>query len=156
MRYISILILSLSFISASSAERDIDSITEIAQAYREQKINAGPFGVREEVRKHLFTKGHIIFPDATNLPTSEDINKKWVNAKLLKIAKPTLSIGKSAYVEVAILIDESGSVADTYIIESSNDHLNAAAETAVRTWKFKPASVEDQTRKAVWIIPFIF
>jgi TonB family protein len=156
MRYLLILILCISFPITVIADRDIESIMEIAQAYREQRINTGPFGVREEVRKHLFTKGNIIFPDATNLPTIEDANKKWVNAKLLKVNRPPQSSGKLAYVEIAILIDENGEVVDTYIIESSNDNYNAAAEANARSWKFKPASVDEQIRKTVWIIPFIF
>jgi TonB family protein len=144
------------FSGAAVAERDYDSIMEVAQAYRERRINVGSFGVREEVRKYLFTKGNIIFPDATNLPRSGDIYKKWVDAKLLKFDRPPISVGKLGYVEIAILIDESGSVSDTYVIESSNDKLNQMADTSVRTWKFRPGLLDGKTSKTVWIIPFTF
>lgn len=144
------------FSSAAVAERDYDSIMEVAQAYRERRINTGSFGVREEMRKHLFTKGSIIFPDATNLPTAIDAYKEWVDAKLLRIDQFPLSVGKLGYVEIAILIDENGLVNDTYIIESSNDQLNQLAEKSVRAWKFRPGLLDGKTSKTVWIIPFTF
>jgi TonB family protein len=154
MQNILILIIAFSFTSIAMAERDEESIREVAQAYREQRINTGSFGVRQEVRANLLAQGHTFFPDATNLPTLDDVHKKWTNAKLLKAWPLIPKRGVLGHVEVAILIDENGKVIDTYIIESTDEKFNASAETAVRSWEFKPALLDDKASKTVWIIPF--
>ncbi len=64
--------------------------------------------------------------------------------------------GISGVVAVRVIIDESGSVADCSVSKSSHAEFEQAAISAVKKWKFKPASKDGVAVKASVVIPINF
>mgnify|MGYP002781123951 CR=1 FL=1 len=64
--------------------------------------------------------------------------------------------GISGVVAVRVTIDETGSVAECSVSKSSHAEFEQAAVSAVKNWKFKPASKGGVAVKASVVIPIKF
>jgi len=64
--------------------------------------------------------------------------------------------GISGVVAVRVVIDEKGSVSECSVSKSSHAEFEQAAVSAVKTWKFKPASKGGVAVKASVVIPIKF
>ena len=64
--------------------------------------------------------------------------------------------GISGVVAVRVLIDENGAVAECTVSKSSHAEFEEAAVSAVKTWKFKPASKGGVAVKSSVVIPIKF
>jgi protein TonB len=64
--------------------------------------------------------------------------------------------GVTGIVTVAIVVDEKGSVVSAAINKSSNADFEAPSLDAVKRWKFKPATKDNQAVAAKVIVPLHF
>lgn len=64
--------------------------------------------------------------------------------------------GTSGLVMVKVTIDEQGNVAETNVVKSSNSGFDEAAVTALKKWKFKPASEDGKAIGISVTIPIKF
>jgi iron complex outermembrane recepter protein len=71
---------------------------------------------------------------------------------------PSAALGKQndARVELIVTIDEKGTVVEVEVASSGGAALDAAAEAAVRRWRFTPALRDDRPVKSRIRIPFLF
>jgi TonB family protein len=156
------LFVSLSITGICHAERDLVSIKAIAKANREKLLEPASASDSEERRRQLFADAQIIFPDATNLPTIDDVRRAWVGPKPLKLLRPyypreMMAKGTQGDVEIAYLIDEEGLVVDTFIIESSDEGFNKSLQfNVLHFWRFTPATIDGRPCKSVGIAPIKF
>jgi TonB family protein len=157
-----IVFIGLSMTGKSNAERDLVSIKAIAKANKEKRLESASANDSEERRRQLFVDAQIIFPDATNLPTIDDVRKAWVGPKPLKLRRPNypremMAKGIQGDVEIAYLIDEKGLVIDTFIIESSDEGFNKSLQfNVLHFWRFTPATIDGLPCKSVGIAPITF
>jgi TonB family protein len=102
-----------------------------------------------------------MFPNATNFGGLLDTKKALIQAKTISdsyIFYPeNLKLsGQVGRVDVAILIDETGSVIDSRIFKTENRNLNESALITVEKWKFKPAFLDGSPYKYVQIVSVNF
>jgi hypothetical protein len=113
----------------------------------------------EELQDH-FEVGQAVFPNTINLPAIADAKRKWTPPKYTKGKPPNfpreLIFQLPADLDIAILIDEGGNPIDTFIINSSNEKFNDSVISALRSWQFKPALLDDLPCKSVLIAPIHF
>jgi protein TonB len=64
--------------------------------------------------------------------------------------------GISGVVAVRVVIDETGAVSECSVSKSSHTEFEQAAVSAVKNWKFKPASKDGVAVKASVVIPIKF
>jgi len=153
------LFVSLSITGKLHAERDLASIKAIVKAIREKQFEPDSESGSEERRRQL---AQIIFPEATNLPTIDDVKKVWVGPKPLKLTRPNypremMAKGIQGDVEIAYLIDEKGLVIDTFIIESSDEGFNKSLQfNVLHFWRFTPATIDGRPCKSVGFAPIEF
>lgn len=103
----------------------------------------------------------LLFPNATNFPTNDDLEKDWKSPRIISATtalypRHLIYPPQEGLVEVAVLIDEEGNAADTLIIKSTNNEFNDAAVQTVRKWKFKPSLLDNKPYKSVVNIPVEF
>lgn len=153
------LFVSLSIMGMCHAERDLVSIKAIVKAIREKQLEPASESDSEEMRMQL---AQMIFPDATNLPTIDDVKKVWVGPKPLKLLRPNypremMAKAVQGDVEIAYLIDEKGLVIDTFIIESSDEGFNKSLQfNVLHFWRFTPATIDGRPCKSVGFAPIKF
>lgn len=161
MPFILILFLIFSIAGTANAGHDIEKIKKVVNDYRETYPQITMEKPSVEELEMLFDIAQLAFPNATNLPSVEDAKKEWIPPKFTKSKNPSviraLRFKKlPADIQPAILIDESGSVVDAFIIASTNEELNDYALSVVRSWQFKPASIDNTPRKSVIFEPMHF
>ncbi len=64
--------------------------------------------------------------------------------------------GVTGIVTVAIVVDDKGAVVSAAINKSSNPEFDAPSLDAVKKWKFKPATKDNQAVAAKVIVPLHF
>jgi periplasmic protein TonB len=64
--------------------------------------------------------------------------------------------GVAGIVTVAIIVDEKGAVTSAVINKSSNPEFEAPSLEAVKKWKFKPATKDNQAIASKVIVPLHF
>jgi protein TonB len=96
-----------------------------------------------------------------SLPVSVRADDSDTRAVPLKTPPPRYpeqmrSDGISGLVTVKVSIDPSGNVAECTVSKSSRAEFEQAALSAIKTWKFRPASKDGQPVASQLIIPIKF
>jgi TonB family protein len=94
-------------------------------------------------------------------PYKEDIGKSVVYPKVIHAENPVYPFraklhNVSSTVKLAVLVDRDGNVADVKLLSGSNQHLNDAAVTAMRKWKFSPGLLDGKPDFFVFVFPIVF
>lgn len=111
--------------------------------------------------EELFNFQKKLFPDARRLPTTNDLNKSWSASRLLSAGEVGYPewlrlASQEGRVDVAVLINEDGKVADSKIYRSTNKNFNDVAIQAVKRWKYAPARLNDVPYQSVLVLPVKF
>lgn len=154
----SILLISLSFSIFANSETKTGFDKESSNT----NSNASEMATNQEGKlKQVFEEYKKFFPNATNLPNTEEAKKEFKPPTVISSNAPTYPDllrrrGIEGQVYVALLLDEAGRVIDTLIAQSSNQNLNEAAVQTVMSWQFTPALISNTPKKSVVIAPISF
>ncbi len=84
-----------------------------------------------------------------------------IKGKLISESRPIYpGVAKQQQVEGTVVIDatidETGKIREPFVIHSSGRYLDAAALDAVRTWRYKPATINDVPIEVTTTISVVF
>lgn len=124
-------------------------------------VAAAGANVLADPNKPFWPDGGDGFPDAEYADTWEiTVEPEPINDRDFKPVYPTDARSRrvEAVVEVELLVDSTGTVADTRVLESGGDQFSTSALEYCRRLKFKPALANQVpvASRIVWVVAYRF